>query len=159
MKKATTTYHVGAEVTVWSRSWRIISKLERCSSEHNLLKILCEHPEIPLSSHYWSRMKKIAQEVKRKIHCITYRPISLPTNQPSNQLPNQPMDHPADLLGCLHEIKILKYSALLDSDSDLSIMIKFHLSKPCTLIFEPKSLENCASEMLTSLLCCIFLRR
>ena len=68
--------------------------------------------------------------------------MSLPTNQPSNQLPNQPMDHLADLLGCLYEIMSLKYLVLLDSDSVKSIVIEFQLSKPRILIFEPKFLQN-----------------
>ena len=53
--KFTTNYHVGGGVwvvMVWSRSWLIITKLDRCSFEHNSIKILSEHLEIPLASHF-----------------------------------------------------------------------------------------------------------
>ena len=42
----------GGVVTVWSRSWPIITKLGRCSLEHNSWKILSERHEIPMSSHF-----------------------------------------------------------------------------------------------------------
>ena len=67
---------------------------------------------------------------------MCYLQTNKPANQPAIQPTTQPTNGPSRGLIELPEI------AQLDLDSDQSIVIEFHLSKPCILISESKFLQN-----------------